>query len=271
MDLRSKASFSVVEFVSIIGTVAILLSITFPISHRIIERSQRAQGAQNLRVIALAHANFIHDFGRPVNYRDLAKMKNPAATRSDGPHDVNLLAAVFAKYGYIKNISVWAWDFDHLVRQYRSNQGMLPVRIYDASNDKIDPEFAGRQSAGSFPLSVACCVIQCLNYDYTQLLNSQFPVACSRGLYSDGKWRKKFDGDVGGIWGNHGGLIAFFDGHVEWYQDIQGMFHRYGTAISTTILCELLPNAHSSIDQQSPYADSCFLNWQGNGAYGHLH
>jgi prepilin-type processing-associated H-X9-DG protein len=246
-----------------VGIIAILLGIIFPAVDIIIEQSQRTKAARNLRTIALAHANFINDFGRSIHFNDLSAMKSGA----DGPFDINLFAALLAKYGYIKDVSIWAWDFDYLVKNYKQTKGSLPTKMYNTDSSRIDNDFAGVHSGGSFPLSVACCVVQSPNFVYTKLLNSKFPCACSRGLYSDGRWRKKSDGNMGGIWGNKGGLIAFFDGHVEWFKDIINRFTKYDLTEATTILCETLPNAHEG----PAYTDSCFINWQGNGSNGAIH
>jgi prepilin-type processing-associated H-X9-DG protein len=259
---RSKASFSLAELTASVGIISILLTIVFAVTDILSERSQRAKGARNLRTIALAHAHFINDFGRAITYTDLSKMKG-----GTGACDVNLLAAFLAKYGYIKDVSIWAWDFDYLVKEYKKNK-TLPTRMYDASTDHVASEFAGKQSGGTFPLSVVCCVVQNRGYDYSQLLSSKFPCACSRGLYKDGKWRKQSDGDTGGVWSDRGGLIAFFDGHVEWYDNIENVFSRFGTNTKTKVLCETLPN-YDGIDEPSFY--SCFLNWKGNGSFGGIH
>jgi prepilin-type processing-associated H-X9-DG protein len=259
---KSQASFSLIELTVIVGIISILLTILFPAVHKITERFQRAKAAKNLKMIALAHANFINDFGRAIRFDDFSTVKSG----SGGPYDVNLLAAILAKYGYIKDVSTWAWDFDYLVKNYKQSKGSLPTKMYNASNGRISTEFAGSRSGGNFPLSVACCIIQCAGYDYGQLLNPKFPCVCSRGLYSNGHWRKKSDGDTGGIWGDKGGLIAFFDGHVEWYDNIVGKFKKYNSTQATTNLCETLPNAHGG-----NYADSCCINWQGNGSHGGIH
>jgi type II secretory pathway pseudopilin PulG len=257
---RSKASFSLIELAAIVGIIAVLLSVLFPAVNAMIERSQRAKAARNLRTIALAHANFIHDFGRAITCTDICTLKGVATPTNC---DVNLFAAVLAKYGYIKDVSVWAWDFDYLVKKYKQAKGFLPTRMCNDSNDRIAPQFAGKQSGGDFPLSVVCCVVQCPDYDYSQVLNSKFPVACSRGLYQDGKWRKK-SGDLGGLWGEKGGLVAFFDGHVEWYDNTIDVFYKHGTRTKTAKICDPLPN-HGS------YTGSCYLNWVGNGSIGGIH
>ncbi|MDR2807258.1 MAG: hypothetical protein LBB11_03835 [Puniceicoccales bacterium] len=232
-----------------------------------IKRAYRAEAASHLRTIALAYGQFIVDFGRAIHFEDLLKMKG----ETTGNGDVNLLAAVLAKYGYIKDVAVWAWDFDYCVKQYKSIQGTLPTAICTASNDRIHPQFAGKHSGGNFPLSVACCIVRCPNNDYRTLISEKFPVAYSRGLHSYGKWRKKSDGNAGGLWGDEGGFIAFFDGHVEWYENIQGTFYQWETSIPTTILRELLPNDgyFTDIDNQIP--GSCFFDWQGSDVHSGLH
>jgi prepilin-type processing-associated H-X9-DG protein len=261
--LSSRTSFSLLELAVIIGIMAILLAIIYPGIDMIIERSQRAKAARNLRTIALAHANFINDFGRAIQYKDVCIMKGSTPTSCD----VNLFAAVLAKYGYTKDVSIWAWDFDYLVKQYKQGN-TLPTKIYNTSNDRIASEFAGKQSGGNFPLSVLCCVVQSPDFDYTQLLSPKFPAAISRGLGGNGIWRKK-SGNLGGIWGNKGGLIAFFDGHVEWYEDIKTIFKKYGTSDEASAICATLPNFHNA--SNGNYTDSCFLSWERNGDYGGVH
>jgi hypothetical protein len=130
--------------------------------------------------------------------------------------DSNEFAVVLAKYGCRKDVSVWAWDFDCFVKEFKQSQGPLPTRICNASDDRIASHFAGKQSGGNFPLSVACAGISAPNFDYSSRLNSKFLCFCSRGLYSDD--------DTGGNWGGKGGLLAFFDDHVEWFNNIVGKF-----------------------------------------------
>jgi hypothetical protein len=247
------------------GILTILLGIIFPAVNIIVERSQRAKAARNLRIIALAHAHFINDFGRAIRYKDVCEMKGSAPTDCD----VNSFAAVLAKYGYIKDVSVWAWDFDYLVKNYKQSQGSLPTRICNTDNNRVDSSFAGQQSGGNFPLSVVCCLVQSSNFDYPQLLNSKIPCAISRGLGGNGLWRKKSNGNLGGIWDDKGGLIAFFDGHVEWYGNVKKIFKEYETTNEAAILCATLPHYHDASDGN--YTDSCFLSWQGSGDHSGVH
>ncbi|MDR1303179.1 MAG: type II secretion system GspH family protein [Puniceicoccales bacterium] len=258
---QSKASLSLVELAAIISIIAVLMTILFPAVGKIIDRFQRARAAKNLKMIAFAHANFIADFGRAIRFSDLSALKNGSTSHCDA----NLFAAVLAKHGYIKDASVWAWDFDHLVKNYGRSHP-LPTKIYDASTDRIAPEFAGPKTGGDFPLSVACCVVQCPGFDYAQLLNPKFPCACSRGLCGDGRWQKKSASNGGGIWGDRGGLIAFFDGHVEWFGHIINRFKKYNSTATTSSLCETLPNCHTE-----NLADSCFVNWAGDGLSSGIH
>jgi prepilin-type processing-associated H-X9-DG protein len=249
------------ELVAVIAVISLLMATLFPAVNAITEHFQRTKAAKNLKMIALAHANFISDFGRAIGFGDLSAMKGGAG----GPHDANLFAAVLAKKGYIRDVSLWTWDFDYWVKKYKQERGSWATKIYNPTTDRIAPEFAGKGSGGHFPLSVACCVVQCPNYDYTQLLNPKYPCACSRGLGGDGRWKKKSDENGGGIWGDRGGLIAFFDGHVEWFDHIGGRFKKYNSAAATTNLCETLPHSRGDC------TDSCFVDWTGNGSHGQTH
>jgi prepilin-type N-terminal cleavage/methylation domain-containing protein len=126
---RERKSFSLVELMIVISILAILGAIIYLAVQFAINRAHRAKAANNLRTIALAHAQFISDFGRAITYSDLSEIKGGTI---NSPHDVNSLAAVLAKYGYIEDVSVWDWDFDYLIKEYKISN-TLPAKIYDIS------------------------------------------------------------------------------------------------------------------------------------------
>lgn len=259
--INSKQSFSLLELTVTIAILLVLVSISFPFLHVLTERSQRAKAANNLRLIAIAHANFINDFGHAISFADAAKLKGASACEVDA----NLIAAVLAKYGYINDVSVWAWEFDYLVRNFVKNS-LYPTTIYDKTTAQIDAAFSGAENSGSFPLSVACCVVECPNFDYRSLLKNKYPAAISRGLY-EGYWKKKSDPTQGGVLGNRGGLIAYFDGSVEWCNNTVNKFKKFGSTTETTSPCEALPNCHGCVDS-SAWAYSDFCDWTGSNIFG---
>jgi type II secretory pathway pseudopilin PulG len=239
----------------VITILSVLSAITYPAVRAIMDRVHRAKAAHNLRTIALAHAQFISDFGRAITFTDVRNISG------DNTNNVNAFAAVLAEYGYIEDVSVWAWDFDYKVRDYkRSNPSNFPTEIYDPSTQNVHPKFKG----SVFPISVVCCVVQCPNFDYKTLLKGKHVAAYSRGLKNDGHWRESSGDQNGSVFGTKGGLIAYFNGSVEWFDRInsRGWAYYGNTDSYATAICNSIPNNHRSMGT-AEYTDSNFLSWTG--------
>ncbi|MDR1435187.1 MAG: prepilin-type N-terminal cleavage/methylation domain-containing protein [Puniceicoccales bacterium] len=252
---RSKTSFSLAELMVAIAIMAIFGMLSYRAVRSAINRVHRAKAANNLRTIAHAHAQFISDFGHPITFSEMENIS------INGLSDVNSFAAVLAKYGYIEDVSIWAWDFDYKIKAYKKSSLGFPSKIYDKSTDKVQGNFQG----GKFPLSVVCGIVRCPNLDYKTLLKGKFPAAYSRGLQSNGYWLESSAKDRGGVFGRKGGLIAYYDGTVEWCENVVNKFVNYLNQRKTSHICEAIPNAHNSI-QEDGEMPSNFLDWTGSDA-----
>ncbi|MDR1907069.1 MAG: type II secretion system GspH family protein [Puniceicoccales bacterium] len=243
---KKNKSFTLVELIVIISILSVLLAIGYPATQTVLDRVHRAKAAHNLRTIALAHAQFITDFGRAITFADVKNISG------DNLYCANNFAAFIAKYGYIQDVSVWAWDFDYKVKAYkRDNPNTFPTEIYDQSTKKTHTHFKGE----SFPLSVVCGVVECPNFDYKTLLKGKYPAAYSRGLQKNGSWLPSSANDNGGVFGTKGGLIAYYDGSVEWCTDTVNKFTHYLNKTQTSQICKAIPNVN--------HTDSNFLSWKG--------
>jgi hypothetical protein len=228
----------------------------YPATQAVMNRIHRAKAANNLRLIAQAHTQFITDFGRAITFADVKNIS------TDNTYYANNFAAVLAKYGYIEDVSIWAWDFDYKVKAYKMDATKtFPTEIYDQSNEKIHSHFRG----GIFPLSVVCGIVECPNFDYKTLLKGKHPAAYSRGLQKNGSWLKSSSDNNGGVFGSKGGLIAYYDGSVEWCANVANKFINYSTQGRTSQICQAIPNSHLSI-RGGDYTDSNFLSWSGHNA-----
>ncbi|MDR0418477.1 MAG: type II secretion system GspH family protein [Puniceicoccales bacterium] len=248
---RERKSFTLMELLTVISILTILLAIVYPAVRAVMDRVYRAKAANYLRTIALAHAQFITDFDRAITFADTKNISG------NNTHNVNNFAAVLAKYGYIEDVSVWAWDFDYKVKAYkRETSKTFPTEIYDKLTGKTHANFMG----GIFPISVVCGIVQCQNFDYKTLLKGKYPAAYSRGLKADGSWMESSTNANGSVFGTKGGLIAYYDGSVEWCTNTVNKFTDYLTQAKTSTICRAIPNIHKSIEI-ADFADSNFLNW----------
>jgi prepilin-type N-terminal cleavage/methylation domain-containing protein len=251
---EEQKSFTLVELMTVVSILTVLMAFTYPAAQAVMNRIHRVKAAHNLRTIVLAHAQFITDFGHAITFTDV---KNIGSNTTYA----NNFAAILAKYGYINDVSVWAWDFDYRVKAYkRDTSKTFPTEIYDKSSEKTHTDFQG----GIFPLSVVCGIVQCPNFDYKTLLKGKYPAAYSRGLKSNGYWIESSTNDDGGVFGNKGGLVAYYDGSVEWSTNTVNKFVKYSTQTKTSKICDAIPNNHRSMETPS-YTDSNFLTWHAPG------
>jgi Tfp pilus assembly protein PilE len=250
-----RKSFTLVELMTIISILMVLIVLTYPAAQAVMNRVHRAKAANYLRTIALAHAQFITDFGHAITFTDVKNISG------NSTYNANNFAALLAKYGYINDVSVWAWDFDYKVKAYKKDTSKtFPTEIYDQSTKHTHVNFRG----GTFPLSVVCGVVQCPNFDYKTLLKGKYPAAYSRGLRANGSWMASSTNDNGGVFGTKGGLVAYYDGSVEWCVHTVNKFIKYSDKTNTSKVCDAIPNSHKSIEDKG-YADSNFLFWNAPG------
>jgi prepilin-type N-terminal cleavage/methylation domain-containing protein/prepilin-type processing-associated H-X9-DG protein len=268
---KHRHGFSLVEMVVILTVLGILISIAFNGIGSLSETARKAKAISSLKAIAEAYRQYMVDTGHPIRWKELDEV----AAGPDG-YDATLIAAVLAKGGYLNAVDAWAWDFDYKIKAYMADEKSLPAKICDIQKDgsgkvtsaKVNLAFRGKNG---FPISV-CAVVADKTCTNDNLFNNagKIPIAYSRGLRegstAPGTWAdSKINFDLGGIFGNKGGLIAFLDGHVEWFANLgtgdRCALEKYGTTATTNKIYEALPKGgNNTIDVQS-----WSLSWRGGG------
>ncbi|MDR1907200.1 MAG: type II secretion system GspH family protein [Puniceicoccales bacterium] len=275
LPLSSKIShkrygFSLVEMVVILAILGILMSIASKGISSLSEAARKAKAVSSLKAIVEAYRQYMEDAGHPIRWKELD------AVRDDGTsgYDATLIAAVLAKGGYLNAVDVWAWDFDYRVKKYVSDGRVVPAKICDIQRDgsgkvtsaKVNSAFRGQRG---FPISI-CAVVAanaCTNDDFFNNA-SEIPIAYSRGLRdgntAPGMWAdSKINFDLGGVFGNRGGFIAFLDGHVEWFDNLgtgdKCALKKYGTNTVTNKIYEAIPEGGGD----STATNSYVLSWKG--------
>jgi hypothetical protein len=255
--------------VVILAVLGILFSLSFDSLTRLREGTSKAKAIAHLRTIAMAYRQYMDDKGHPIRWKELDEVR-PGA----GGYDVTLIAAVLAKEGYLGAVDAWSWDFDYRVKRYLSSGKPMPLKICNITRNgsgnitsvKVDTNFWG-QSGNGFPVSVCAMVAGdgMTNDDF--LANpGEVPLAFSRGLRSKtapGTWiDSKINFDLGGIFGEKGGFIVFFDGHVEWFENLgTGALRKYGTGARTNKIYEAILSG--GITGSSIPDHAYFLSWRG--------
>ncbi len=208
-----KPAFTLIELLSVMGIMALLMAIAFPVIAKAKSSAQRTKAASHLRQIGMAYNLYLHS-----QHTDSAGVSSPQEW-----------AATLAKTQSINNASLFYIDSDP-----RLAQASLPKRIFDtpsphAATAKINSDFQ------AIPISYALVAQLAGTTD-----PSCTPIAWTRGLQENGHWAS--DSPYAG----EGGHIVFLDGHVAWYEKLvndkgQGLLHTHTQGAPTANIKETLP------------------------------
>ena len=201
-----KKGFTLIELITVITIMAILVGLLFPTITGFLKRGQRVQSMNSLTQISKAYFQFRSDNkGRNLPLRI---SKNPSSGQ-DAVFEVTTvyhLAYEFAWRGYLNEGIVYQIPTDLHVEQ----QGVIPQAV--AERDSGDAPWVLSETFSNAPVS----------FDLVAGLSSNAPsstpVALTRGLDPQtGEWSSD---ETVSPYGADGGHVAFLDGHVEWFFNI---------------------------------------------------
>ncbi|MDR2340848.1 MAG: type II secretion system GspH family protein [Puniceicoccales bacterium] len=225
---RKTSGFTLIEVLAVISIIGILATILTPSIGNMIDRARRARVSNNMRQIAIAHQSYLNDGRSSRNLRAAATLAQ--------------WALLLAQATGVNNGALYVVAEDYLVTAESRN---IPKVVGRHNGDSWEPA----EDFASFPLGVT--VITGISPTATP---SNTPLAYTRGLNPEtGRW-KAATGTDGGIYGEKGGLIVFLDGHVEFFESINGdnsPFVDYQSGLPTTDI------------RQAVNSGARAINWQG--------
>ncbi|MDR0679320.1 MAG: type II secretion system GspH family protein [Puniceicoccales bacterium] len=203
-----RRAFTLIEVLAVIAIIGILSALLTPAVGSALGRARKMRAANNLRQIALAYGAYVNGGG---SLREL----NRCGTLAEW-------AARLAVHTGVNDASLYVIPEDYLVT---SSTAPAPRQVLARDGSSPSDEFR------DYPLSFV--VITGLSADDDPAIT---PFAYSRGLDpTTGRWRAA-DGSDGGVYGNSGGFVVFLDGHVNFYNSLDGNGGEligYGTGQST--------------------------------------
>lgn len=205
---RGKKGFSLIELITVITIIIILVGLLFPTITGFVKRGQRTQSLNSLKQIGAAYFQYRSD----NNGRNLGLniSKNPS-TGQDAVFEITNvyhIAYEFAWRGYLNEGAVYQIPTDLHVQQ----QGVEALSVAERASS--DAPWVLSETFSNAPVS----------FDLVAGLSSNAPastpVALTRGLDpSTGRWSTD---ETVSPFGGDGGHVTFLDGHVEWFENING-------------------------------------------------
>lgn len=209
--IGKRRGLTLIELLSVIAIIGVLTAILVPASGYAIERARKVKAANNLRQIAAAYIAYTTDEG--------------GLSRTINKDNIYAFAQELAKNVGLNDAHIWMLPDDPKIEAKPTNERPKQVIKQDQTlADHFD----------QFPLSFAVA-----SKVSSQAPPSTTPIAWTRGLKNDGTWDA-----VNGVYGNKGGFIAFLDGHVEWFSNLnsENRLIKYTNGGTTNNIEEALNN-----------------------------
>ena len=202
-----QQGFTLIELLAVVGVIAVLMALLFPVIGKARSTGERTKAASNLRQICLAYTLHTHEGSLPrILKADTPQEWAGALARSQGFNE----AALF----YI--------DADPLLENHYPLPPSILNDLAQGPTANLDPTFK------NIPIS------------YTVVSNvppsacpATTPIVWTRGLKPDGTWA------LNSPYAGRGGHIGFLDGPVAWYSSLInddgiGLLTTYGTGGTPT-------------------------------------
>lgn len=220
-----KSAFTLLEILTVIAIVAMLAAILIPVVGNAMDSARKTTASNNLRQIAIAYFNYSNSDGRPktINKPTLHEWASVLAEKTD-----------------LNDPQLWIIPEDPLVLNSPSTTPKYISSLNTQNNRyQINNDFKNS------PLSITVA-----NNLPPSVNPSTTPIAWTRGLQPNGKWNS-LSNPKPSPYGDKGGFIAFLDGHVSWYSDLNedgGQLIHYITKRPTHNIQEALPSSASILD-----------------------
>jgi prepilin-type N-terminal cleavage/methylation domain-containing protein/prepilin-type processing-associated H-X9-DG protein len=196
-----RSGFTLIELLTVIAIIGILAAILIPAVGKVREVANKTKSSSNIRSIAVSYATYSTSAG---------KVRTLTANKLER-QSVAAVAEFLAKQVDLTDAAIWIIGSDPAVTAYEQDGNTLPTTVgyRNATNDF-------EVTKGNAPWNDSVPV----GYDFALGAGgndptSTTPLLWTRGLSTGGNWGKNSP------WGL-GGHIAFLDGHVTFYNDLEG-------------------------------------------------
>jgi prepilin-type N-terminal cleavage/methylation domain-containing protein len=221
--MSKKNGFTLVELIVVISIIGVLMAFVLPSIGGVLERSKRTNAQNCIKQLANAYLMYREDKGDfyDSEYGRLV-------------YDVNGFAEVVAIEGLLNDPNCYVFSSDSQARAINT-----PTKDTIVHAD-------GQNRTYCFPSRVFSVNIV-INLSDSCPPNTT-PIIYTRGLNSEGIW------DEGnGVFGKKGGFIAFLDGQVKWFDNVQDKLMKADMTGTTSNINEAIPSGATVLNAGEYY------------------
>ncbi|MDE6576117.1 MAG: prepilin-type N-terminal cleavage/methylation domain-containing protein [Opitutales bacterium] len=205
MDRRHLKAFTLVELVVVISIIGVLMTFVLPSVSDVMGRSRRANAQNCLQKIVHAYLMYRNEHGDFI------------------VNDVEEFALLMARAGLLNDPNAYVFD---VLAQSVNRIKKDTIATGNGKTESHCWEDAHQPQSFSVNLVVGL----------DESCPETTPIAYTRGLNSNGLWDKETD-----VFAGKGGFVAFLDGHVKWYPDLQNRLLKNNRSGTTGNLQEAIP------------------------------
>jgi len=192
-----RSGFTLIELLTVIAIIGILAAILIPAVGKVREVANKSTSSSNMRSIAVSYATYSQSGGR-VKVLNENRLTNAGLSAS-----VQGVAQFLGDEVDLLDASIWRIGVDPEVIATEPNPPTVGFRQADGTYQPNN-DFSSSPVSYDFVLGVG-------GSDPT----TTTPLLWTRGLSTAGQWDNETP------WGR-GGHIAYLDGHVSFYNDLDG-------------------------------------------------
>jgi prepilin-type N-terminal cleavage/methylation domain-containing protein len=210
-----KRGFTLIELVVVIAIIGALMAFVVPSISGVMERSRKSAAQNCLKKVADAYLMYREDKGDFVDSNGNAIGK------------IEDFALALAREGFLNDPNCYVFPSDSSAR---STNSVKKSTIVHADGQTETGCWTNASNANSFSVNIIIGLADSCQPNTT-------PIAYTRGLQTNGTWL-----DTTGVFGKKGGFIAFLDGKVKWFDNVQNKLMKADMTGTTSDLRDTIPS-----------------------------